>query len=404
MPRLFAALILSTIAGAAAAEPPPSGPPVPAPTLPTCKPNQLNAPCKVDLGLYISTNTIRNIAQAKVDSINAYLEAQGHWSRVSIEELKQWRPQRFATDTPNQPNSFYVRVPYILSIKVNIPATSDRHIHIPIDLNVFCDNWHTNAGKVTFRTQPGPASFEGGNILEDVFNVGNYIDAQVRGPFLAPAAVTTELPNSKCAAIDGSDMATQDTGDDTIIWTVPRHQVIVADAAAKPTIEVTFNSLKRLAAHSLGNGILYAETENILLNAYANYDGRQMSLTMREGDDVPLNLPAILLDARKYDQLVVIGTIDQQSNNPNDSGFAVKPRSASFGPGQHIVQIPKWYSRPPNQFNHKPTWVRVPAYELRYTVRYLNSGVLASDEGTGSVTPPGGGNPLGGTQPILVSP
>ncbi|MER8716105.1 MULTISPECIES: hypothetical protein [unclassified Mesorhizobium] len=381
-------LFFGLMAATAAAQPPPSGPPVPSAALAPCNPTQSNRPCKAELGVFLITNTVRNLAQAKVDATNAQLAAQGRSSRASIESLKQWRPSRFATQMLNQPNSWFVKVPYILTIKVSIPVTSDRHIGIPIDVNVFCSRWQTDSSQVIIRSQPGPASFEGGNILEDVFNIGSYIDAQVRSSFSAPLPVTTPVPNSKCSAIDGSDAGTQATGDDLIFWTVPRRNLIVTDAIAKPTVEVTFDSLTRLAARDFHNNVVYAESEAINLNVYANEDGLQKALTMREGDVAALNLPALRLDARKYDSLVVIGNVDQPPNDPRDSAFAVAAKTAGFGAGSKIMQIPKWYSRPPDQFNHKPTWIRVPGYELRYTVRYLNSGGLAVGGGASTVRPP----------------
>lgn len=399
---LLAALLLPPAHTIAAAQPPASGPPPVNPTLANCTPSQNNAPCRAELGLFLVTNTIRTTAQAKVDATNQQLQAQGRSARASIESLRQWAPARLATDMPDRPNSWFVRVPYILTIKVAIPVTSDRHIGIPIDVNVFCENWQTTAGQIAVHARPGPASFEGGNILEDVFNVGNYIDGQVRSSFSAPSAMSIQIPNSTCIAISGSSQGTPDTGDDVVSWTAPR-RILAPTAAARPTIEVTFNSLKRLQARSPG-GILYGEVENILLNAYANTDGLQKPLTMREGDVAALNLPPIRMDAGKFDQLVVIGNIDQPPNNPKDSSFAAFPKSANYGPGAHTLQIPKWYSRPPDRFNRKPTWVSVPAYELAYTVRYLNTGELVSDGGAGPITPPKPRLPLGTKTTIKLRP
>lgn len=373
-------IILSGLltATAAAAQSPPVGPPLPQTNLPVCTPSQSNAPCIAELGVFVLTNTIRNKAQERVDATNARLKAEGRSSRASIESLSQWRPHRSQTEMLNQPNSSLVRVPYILRIKVSIPATSDRHIGIPIDVNVFCDNWHTDNGSITVRSKPGPASFEGGNILEDVFNIGNYIDAQVRSGFSAPAPITMPIENTKCSTIGASDNGTETTNDDAVLWTVPR-RFRFPDVVSTPTIEVTFDRLKRLPARSLGGGVLYQPVEDILLNTYANYSARQSGLTMREGDDVPLSLPMVRLDARKFDTLVVLGNIEQPPNNPKDSAFTATAKAANYGPGSHVLQIPKWYSRPPDRWNPKPTFFRVPAYELSYTVRYTDRGLAGVD-------------------------
>ena len=86
------------------------------------------------------TSIFRAKAQMTVDQTNANLQSQGKSERVSIDSITQFKPYRTATEMWDRPNSWYVRVPYILRIKVAIPITSDRYIGIPIDFNVFCDN------------------------------------------------------------------------------------------------------------------------------------------------------------------------------------------------------------------------------------------------------------------------
>jgi hypothetical protein len=158
----------------------------------------------------------------------------------------------------------------------------------------------------------------------------------------------------------------------------------------KPTIVVTFDRLKRLRARSVGGGIVYREVEDLILNAFANYAQSQKVLSLREGDDVTLGLPPVELDARGLEELVLIASIEQSSSSPKDSAFTVATKAQGWAPGTHVLQVPKWYSRPPDQFNPKPTWMKVAGYELTYTVRFVNVGGAVLDqpltEGGGSTT------------------
>lgn len=355
-------------AATAAAQPTPVGPP----------PNHTDT---TQLPVSSLTSSVRNTAQTKVNQANQSLQAQGKSSRASIEAIRVMaRPNRVATQMPNRPNSWYFRVPYMVTIKVDIPVTSDRHIHIPIDVNMFCDNWQTGQGLIVARSQPGPASFEGGNILEDVFNVGNFIDSQVRSAFTPPLPVTTPLNLTKCNTLGATDLGTPSTDDDAIVWDVPRPGLrppVGGAVSSGPTIEVTFNRLKRVPARRFPqNSVLYQDVESFLLNAFANYNQVQKSLTMREGDDVALNLPTVRLEAGTYENLVVIGNVEQPPNNPKDSAFDAATKAQSYGAGTHVLRIPKWYSQPPDRFHRQPALSSTPAYQLSYTVRYIDPNVL----------------------------
>ncbi len=343
----------------AAAQPPPVGPP----------PNSTN---KNELAVSQLTLLVRGFAQAAVDMANTRLEEENRPARASIEEVRVWPPYRSKTTTPNKPNSWYVRIPYSLRIKVSVPLTSDRHIGIPIDLECFCEGWHTKSGTVTVRSQPGPASIEGGNILEDIVHVRDYLDAQVRSSFTSPLPATLPLLG-KCVTIGASDGGTAAVDDDVVLWDTPPRLTPHEDVALKPTIEVTFDRVKRLRARNLKSEILYKDVENILLSAFANYSQVQKGpLSMREGDEVALGLPKVRLDADRFDSLVVIGSIEQPPDNPKDSAFAAAVKAQNYAPGSHLLQIPKWYTLPPTPQNPKPQFIRVPAYELSYTVRFVD--------------------------------
>lgn len=111
---------------------------------------------------------------------------------------------------------------------------------------------------------------------------------------------------------------------------------------------------------------------------------------MSEGDSVSLDLPTVSLDARVFDTLVVLANVEQPPNNPRDTGFVVSSKAASYSPGTHVLQIPKWYVEPPNQFHRKPLWLSKPAYELTYTVRYVDHGAVFQQTSSGGVVSGGG--------------
>lgn len=389
-----------------AAQSPAVGPQEPAANLSECSPSQSNAPCKAEFGIFIVTNTIRGTTQKALDAANAQLQKDGRSSRVSIQSLQTYQPRRMQTQHLNQPNEWFIRVPYILTIKVTIPVTSDRRISIPLDINFTCDNWQTNNGQIVIRSSTGPASFEGGNILESVFNIGNFIDAQVRGAFVAPPPVTQQLPNSKCSTIGGSTSGTAQPDDDVVIWTVPRPLKPIGDVAATSAVEITFNRLKRLQARSAGGGILYRDVEDILLNVSANTSRQQKALKMREGDDVALSLPTIRLSPANFDSLVIVGNVEQPPNNPKDSAFATATKAQNYRPGTHVIRIPKWYSQPPGKGSTKPILLSVAAYELSYTVRHVSTGVIgpgaAGGAGAGAAGTGAAGTVTGGgtVQPV----
>lgn len=353
---LFCASVIVTIAGA---QPAPIGPPS-------------NRTTQATVPVSLMTDRIRTRAQLTVDETNLRLAADDESARVSVESLRAYKPSRAKTEMLNEPNSWYVQVPYMLTIKVAIPASFDRHIHIPIAVNVFCSDWHTNHGQISVQSVPGPASIEGGSILEDLIHVRDHIDAKVRNAFNPPLPLAMSLPSTRCASIGAFDNGTETVDDDGVAWDFPNPVRPRDSVVPHPTIVVTFDRLKRLSAHSSTGGILYKETEEILLNAYANYFLAQKGLQMREGDDVALDLPAVRLDARVFQSLIIIAGVDQPPNDPADSAFAPSGNARDgYATGTHVLKIPKWYSTF-DPISHKPRMIIVPAYELSYTVKFVN--------------------------------
>jgi hypothetical protein len=314
-----------------------------------------------------------------VNMANSQLAAQGHSARVSLVEVKGFKPRRMDTTFDNRPNSTIVRTPFIVRLEIKIPVVANRFVSIPLDLDTACDGWQTGSGKITVRVQPGPPSFEGGSIIEDMLQVRNHIDALVKNNFpkLTGSTAPLLLADPRCRNLGVTDFGSASIEDDAIHFDRPSGRPIVTriPVSALPSLQVRFERIKRLPARSLGGGVLYNDVEQIALNAYANYEHRQKLLTMREGDDVALNLPAVMLGSG-YDKLVVIGNIEQPPNNPKDSAFRTSLRTQNYQPGTYTLRIPKYYIRPADSINRKPTYVAVDAYELTYTVSYSSGLVL----------------------------
>lgn len=327
-----------------------------------------------ELSVFTLTVGVKAKALDIVNQTNADLQAAGESARVSLKEVKAFKPSRVPTRFDDRPNSTIVRAPFFVNIEVKIPVFGNRFIHIPIDVEVACDGWQNTTGNIGVRAVPGPAAITGGSIFEDIIQVRGMIDAKVRNNFTQPlpSIVPSMLADPRCKTIGVTDFGTAIVTDDAINFDRPPSRPIISTIGGRfsPTVEVTFNRLKRLNARDFRNGVVYRDVEQIFLNAFANYEQRQKSLSMREGDDVALNLPPVTLSAGLFDKLVVIGNIEQPPNNPKDTGFRTSLKTQNFEPGTFTVIIPKFYTRPPDQFNPHPTIVRVDAYELSYTVKF----------------------------------
>ena len=320
-------------------------------------------------------NSVKSIVQQSVNNANDTLKKQGSSIRVEALPLQFWSPDREATAYPNRPNQWYVKLPMIVGINVNIPVVSDRQIYIPVDLNISCNGWQTGSGVVRIDAQPGPVSVEGGNIVEEMLSIKDYITGQVESHLVGIAPTTLTLPMSQCVTIGSRSSQVSDPFA-FIAWDHPQ-RILVPGAQALPPLEVAFLRLKRLTARGR-NGILYYPTENIVLETYANYTPNQSAvLTMREGDEVNLSMAPSVVRSPLLDSLVLIANINQQTTSGlQDSAFAVSFRSANFSPGAHTLQIPKHYFEPPGPGHTKPLQLSVPAYELTYNVRYSAPSVL----------------------------
>lgn len=353
---LVLGILLSAII--AAAQPPPLGPP-------------LNRTEKETLTVSSLTGVVRDKVQASIDLTNAILKADKKDYRLSIDSvtaLAGWRSQTVAI---NKPNRWCVLVPVHVKIKVAIPLALDRRIFIPIDVKIFCDGWHkATGGTIIARGEPGPASFEGGSTFE-LFGLGDHIDGQVRAAYRANLPLPSVLSlGIKCSTLGYSNKGTASVLDDKVVWDSWKGRPDIA--SINPTIEVTFEKLKRLRARRFSpNTILYKEVEEITFRGYANYANVGKSfLSMREGDEVALRLRKLEVNPQVFEMLVVIGNIEQPlGDSSRDSSFITAARSLNYSPGRHQLQIPKWFSEI-DQHTHHPIFTSVPAYELTYFVRF----------------------------------
>jgi hypothetical protein len=326
------------------------------------------------LGVSLLTGMVKTTLDKIVTDTNAELARQGKSIRIQALPFKSWPPRREATQYTNRPNEWFIKIPTMIGINVDIPVVADRQIYYPLDLNLACNGWQTGNGVVKVTAKTGPPSVEGGNIIEDIIHIRDYVDSQVKSNLPQITAVTQTIPNSQCTTIGASPNTTGTVDKFAFIaWDPPgRRLPPIVGTVAQPRLEVSFIKLKRLRARGNGGGIIYSPSENIMLDVYANFSERQSSvLTLSENDEVTLNIPTIVLNSPLLNSLVVIANIDQQPlGSTQDSAFAVALRSANYSPGVRTLTIPKHYVVPIGPTNRKPYIATTPAYELTYKVTY----------------------------------
>ena len=324
------------------------------------------------IGVGILTGMVKTTVQQIVTDTNAELSRQGKSIRIQMLPFKFWSPSRVATQYTNRPNEWFVKIPTMIGINVDIPVVADRQIYYPLDLNLTCNGWQTNNGVVKVTAQPGPPSVEGGSILEDVIHIRDYVDSQVKSHLPQIAAIIQTIPNSQCVTLGASPSTGTSDPFAFVAWDAPIRRPI-GGTVAITRLEVSFIKLKRLRAR--GNGaLLYNSTENVMLDVYANFNERQSGdLTMKEDDEVTLNIHPIVFNAPLPNSLVVIANLNQLPlGATQDSAFAAALRTANYSPGVHTLQIPKHYVIPPGPGHRKPIIATTPAYELTYNVNYVS--------------------------------
>jgi hypothetical protein len=332
---------------------------------------------KQQIGVGILTGMIKAAAEKIVADTNANLQSTGSSTTVRLLPFTFHPPDRIASKYTNRPNQWRVWMPTIIGINVDMPHGINRQIYISLDLNVSCDGWQTGNGVVRVTAVPGAPYIEGGSILEDIIPIRDFVDSQVRIRLPQLATETQTIPMTRCETIGASPNSGTFDPFAFIAYDAPVRRPI-GGVVAIPRLEVKFMRLKRLRARgNLGSGILYSPTENIMLDVYANFGERQSSvLTMREQDDVALNIPPIVFNSPLPNSLVLIANLNQEPlGSTQDSAFAASLRSASYSPGVHTLQIPKHYVVPIGPGNRKPYIATTPAYELTYNVNYVSEAV-----------------------------
>ena len=366
------------ICGTAQGQPPPLGPP-----------DYKSVANQLPVSVVI--NFVRTTVQNAVDSANAQIHQQHPSISVQLQSLTTNVPYRTPTTNNDRPNQTYVDVLMLITLNVSIPATSDRSISIPLDINATCDGWQTGKGTLKLIAKPGDPYVEGGNTIEEILHIKDLINNAIKSHLPALSTVSASLP-AQCVSLGAHVPADHNVNYSAIVFDPPPTRRIIStagDAVVGQNLEVTFLRLKRLAARGNG-GVLYQPTENILLSTYSNFDYRQVNLTMNEGDDVALKMPPVVLKPPLPGSLVVIANISQEPNlTPEDSSWAASLASASYSPGVHKITISKQYVRPPDRYNPKPVTLTTPAYELTYNVSY--SKPMNRTAGVGSRSTSGSG-------------
>ena len=332
---------------------------------------------KIQVGVGVLTSIVKGQVGDIVVQANTMIQQQTNKVSVEALPLQVFSPMRVATQYTNRPNQYYIKLPITIPIKVKIDFTSDRMIYIPLDVNVSCEGWETGQGKVQILAKPGPPNVEGGNIVEDVIRVRDFINNQIKNNLSVPGAIPVPLPNGACVTIGASPGKYVGDPFAYIAYDPPSRFGPIRTDLVGSNVIVTFQRLKRLRARGLG-AVLYQPTETILLEAYANFATHQSAvLTMHEDDEV--NLDRMVLKATGLESLVVIANIRQEpTGQPEDSAFVASSRTANYSPGTHTLQITKVFIEPPGPGHNKPLQVRVPAYELTYTVVYASGPALRS--------------------------
>jgi hypothetical protein len=311
---------------------------------------------------------VRGFAQKTVDDSNVSLQTQGKSTRVTLGDVLARSPYRTATQFVDRPNQYIVRAPFSIRIDVHIPWSFDRVIYLPIDIDVSCEGWHRSAGEVRFVAVPGPASIEGGNILEEIIGVRDLISAKVRSGFTPPSQ--SQLPFSgACATIGVSNGGGGAVDFASIIWSKPLRLAI---HVLQQRIEVRPLTLRRLAARTYTGTMIGNIIENVSLQSFANFHVVESSpVAMRENDLITLTLPAMVLNGEPTTALVVIGNVRDSLLRTAATAFDFSTQSANYSPGTHTLKILADYWMPPTPPLRKPIKISVPAYELSYHVSYV---------------------------------
>lgn len=315
------------------------------------------------------TNDVRDKVNQIVADTNSSLAQSGESARLEFRSIKVYKPAKLATVYPDQPNQWFIQILMRVHIEIVMPwHSSNRQLYIPINIHTSCKGWFSTTGTIQVDAYPQPISIEGGNIIEEILRIKNYVDNRIRNsiPQMTFTSVSTPF---RCSTLGFVERNADNHQQDSINFDLPATASPFPFPTVEQTAEVTFIKLKRLKARNLTNAILYEPLENITLETYTNHSYRQAAgLLMSENDQVALNMQPVNIKKSAFDKMIVIATIKQRTPGSGipDSNFEVNYRNADFTPGFHTIKISKLYSR---RVNNATIHTRVDAYELTYFVR-----------------------------------
>ena len=268
----------------------------------------------------------------------------------------------FYSDRPNHP---FVSLSILFPVSVKL-AGGDFSVSrmISVGLRLFCDREQAGPGSVRVEVLRNNNA-SNPNSFDDIFQ---YLDDQVRNRVSAALATNPAL-QGKCVAINSSTPFSQSPA--TLITITPPVPTGVIKGAlpSLDRIRVTFLSIKRLPAHkSRGGGILYQQVENILLETWVGDTRRELGVfSMKEGDVVNLNLPAVELDAPPPLLSFIFNVFQLPSALTVNSASTSYSQKNNSSPRVYVLTIAKEDPTSEQRFNNT-----VPAYEITFSVAYTS--------------------------------
>jgi hypothetical protein len=349
--------------------------------------------------------SFNNLVKAQVDttvtSINSAIAARGDVHATIVPSVLSYSPLPQQTQYPDQPNSRYYSIPYILNFKVQnieykkgiwLPYPWSRNISISMNLNISCNAWQTGNGTLTIVTAGQPPYLDPEHDtteeIVDQFLGGwliKYVDSQIMQG--VSGVVSTSLNFGSCVSLGAVHPDPNTTAFDAILWDKPtgtHHQSILT---AFNSVAVRPLSIKRLPAHAFGGGVLYQDVETPQLEFWADFGTWDYQLPqMVEGQEVTLSTaPNIAVPVPAPGNPLVIIASTAQTNGARDSAYETFSKETNFGSGIQTIIVNKVYWQPPQPpLTTKPTKFLVPGYQITFQVTGPAS---VSTRGTFGVSP-----------------
>jgi hypothetical protein len=343
-------------------------------------------------------NLVKDQVNTTVSGINATLAARGDVRATIVPTVLSYSPIPTQTQYPDQPNSRYYSIHYILSFDINniqykegvwLTYPWSRNISISLNLNVFCNGWQSGNGTIALVTQAQPPYLDPDHStteqIVDQFLGGwliNYVDSQImKSVSGVPATITNLFP---CRSLGVYYGAANTVSDDAILWDKPTG-IHIPILTSLNSISVQPKSVKRLPAHALDGSVLYQQVETPALEFWADFGTWDYQLPAMVENQVTLlpTAPNLEIPAPAAGNPLVIIASVAQTIGTKDSAYETFPSTTNFGAGTQTIQISKVYWQPPNYpYTTKPTKILVPAYEITFQV----TGRLSSTATIGTIS------------------